>query len=115
MFPVNDDKREQRAKFEFWRCWNAIYHMGYPLYLKPNIKSEDSGVTGLKFENRFFFVLLFHYVYKYNTQYNLQYNTSTHIVYSSTTVAYPTYNTIRYLHVHYYWILLLLHTYYFNY
>ena len=24
MFPVNDDKREQRAKFEFWRCWNAI-------------------------------------------------------------------------------------------
>ena len=25
MFPVNDDKREQRAKFEFWRCWNAIF------------------------------------------------------------------------------------------
>ena len=25
MLPVNDDKHEQRGKFEFWRCWNALY------------------------------------------------------------------------------------------
>ena len=39
--------------------------------------------------------------YKYNHLHNLQYSTATHIIYSTTTVAYTTYNTIRYLY-HYY-------------
>ena len=45
MFPVNDDKREQRAKFEFWRCWNAIKVDRYvAVNIKEGLRTADCGL-----------------------------------------------------------------------
>ena len=44
--------KNARAEAPYYHVTYPSHHTEYPLYLKSNIKSEDFGVTGLKFENR---------------------------------------------------------------
>ena len=60
-----------------------------------------SGMDTFLFFFKFFLFWLPLQITKYNHLGNLQYHTATHIIYSTTTVTYTTYNTIQYLH-HYY-------------